>query len=83
MVRRVRLALAGTPQHRVNASAAVLLLAAAEAATSSAPALPAGALRALRVLGVSDASAWDEARRDVLRAWDEVVLGGQRREALR
>jgi hypothetical protein len=81
--RRLRLALAGTPQHRVNASAAVLLLAAAEAATTSAPALPAGALRALRALGVSDAGAWDEARRDVLRAWDDVVLGGQRGETLR
>jgi hypothetical protein len=83
LVRQIRLALAGTPQHRVNASAAVLLLAAAEAASTSAPALPAGALRALRVLGVSDANAWDEARRDVLRAWDEIVLGGQRGAALR
>lgn len=74
--RRLALALAGTPQHRVNASAAVLLLAAA--ASRSAPGLPAGALRALRVLGVSDADTWDGARRDVIRAWDALVLGGQR-----
>lgn len=74
--RRLALALAGTPQHRVNASAAVLLLCAA--ASPSAPALPAGALRALRVLGVSQSGTWDGARRDVVRAWDALVLGGQR-----
>jgi hypothetical protein len=75
-LRRLALTLAGTPQHRVNASAAVLL--AAAAASRSTPALPAGALRALHALGVSGASGWEEACRDVVRAWDAVVLGGQR-----
>lgn len=79
--RRLRLALAGTPQHRVNASAAVLLLAAA--ASGSPPGLPAGALRALRALGVREAGTWDEARLEVVRAWDELVLGGQRGTARR
>jgi hypothetical protein len=76
---RVRSALAGTPQHRVNASAAVLLLAAA--LSSGAPALPVGALRALRALDVTPAADWDEARRDVVRAWDVWVLDGQRTAA--
>jgi hypothetical protein len=73
---RLRFALAGTPQHRVNASAAVLLL--AGASSGSTPALPVGALRALRALGVSSAREWDGARRQVLRAWDLWVLEGQR-----
>lgn len=83
LVRKMRFALVGTPQHRVNASATVLLRAAAEGSTGSAPALPAGALRALRTLGVCDSHAWNEARLEVLRAWDEIVLGGQRGADLR
>jgi hypothetical protein len=73
---RLRHLLAGTPQHRVNASASVLLIAAA--VSPSAPALPAGALRALRSLGVSDARDWEQARAQVVRAWDLWVLDGQR-----
>jgi hypothetical protein len=73
---RVRSALAGTPQHRVNGSAAVLLLAAA--LSSGPPALPVGALRALRALDVTPAADWNEASRDVVRAWDVWVLDGQR-----
>ena len=73
---RLRAALAGTPQHRVNGSAAVLLLAAA--ISSDAPALPVGALRALRALDVTPADHWADARRDVVRAWDLWVLDGQR-----
>ncbi len=73
---RVRAALAGTPQHRVNGSAAVLLIAAA--LSSGPPALPVGALRALRALDVTRAADWDGARRDVVRAWDLWVLDGQR-----
>ena len=73
---RLRHLLAGTPQHRVNASATVLLMAAA--ISPAVPALPAGALRALRALGVSAAHDWDAARRDVVRAWDLWVLDGQR-----
>ncbi|MCC6349740.1 MAG: hypothetical protein IT347_09145 [Candidatus Eisenbacteria bacterium] len=73
---RVRLGLRGTPQHRINAGAAVLLLAAD--ATPAAPRLPGAAAAALRGLGVSAAGEWEDARRDVVRAWDEVVLGGRR-----
>jgi len=79
--RRARLALAGTPQHRVNASGAILLL--ASAASAGPPALSAGALRALLALGVTSSAGWDDARRDVLAAWDTVVLGGQRRAGTR
>ncbi len=73
---RLRAALAGTPQHRVNGSAAVLLLAAATSA--GVPALPVGALRALRVLDVTREADWNAARRDVVRAWDVWLHDGQR-----
>jgi hypothetical protein len=73
---RLRSALSGTPQHRVNGSAAVLLLAAATSAGN--PALTVGALRALRALDVTTASSWDAARRDVVLAWDRWLLDGQR-----
>ncbi len=73
--RRLRLALAGTPQHRLGASAAVLLFA---AAGDPAPALPPGARRALHDLGICGAADWDGARLEALRAWDRIVLGGQR-----
>ncbi|MBK7366693.1 MAG: hypothetical protein IPJ04_01985 [Candidatus Eisenbacteria bacterium] len=62
---RLRRWFAGTPQHRVNGSA-------------SGPALPVGSLRVLRALGVTGAREWAAARADVLRAWDERVLDGQR-----
>ncbi|MBI5170432.1 MAG: hypothetical protein HZA61_13160 [Candidatus Eisenbacteria bacterium] len=75
---RLKSWLAGTPQHRVNGSASALLLAAASSASPSRPALPVGALRVLRALGVTAARDWDAARADVLRAWDERVLDGQR-----
>lgn len=73
---RLRSACRGTPQHRIHGSAAVLLLAAASSA--GAPALPAGALRALRVLGVTAAADWEGARSQVLRAWDHGLLDGLR-----
>lgn len=75
---RLRSWIAGTPQHRVNGSASALLLAAASSASPSRPALPVGSLRVLRALGVTAAREWSAARADVLRAWDERVLDGQR-----
>lgn len=75
---RLRRWFAGTPQHRVNGSASALLLAAASSASPSRPALPVGSLRVLRALGVTAAREWSAARTDVLRAWDERVLDGQR-----
>lgn len=75
---RLRAALAGTPQHRVNGSGAVLLLAAGASAAPRQPALPAGALRALRVLDVTPATDWAAARSDVVRAWDVWLQVGQR-----
>ncbi len=76
--RRLRDAAAGTPQHRVNASATVLLLA---AAAELPPALPSGALRALGRLGVvsaDDARDWEQARASVVRAWDRWLHDGAR-----
>ena len=73
---RLLRALGGTSQHRVNGSAAVLLIAAAS--SSGSPALPVGALRALRALDVTSAAEWEPARRDVVEAWDRRLLDGQR-----
>jgi hypothetical protein len=79
---RLRYALCGTPQHRVNASAAILLLAAAEEGWSAAgPPLPALAKRSLGALGAAPAAArtdWAAASRAVAGAWDRWVLDGQR-----
>jgi hypothetical protein len=81
---RLWYALRGTPQHRVNAAAAVLLLAAdAGAADGEEPSLPGPAARALAALGVVKASArtgWPEAAHAVTVAWDRWVLDGQRTE---
>jgi len=80
---RLRHALDGTPQHRVNAAATVLLLAAVETRGQGAPepTLPSEAARALARLGVTDRGAepdWARAGRAVVRAWDRWVLDGQR-----
>jgi len=80
---RLRHALRGTPQHRVNAAAAVLLLAADERGTTAEPRLPEPGVRALAALGVVEARAradWAGAARAVVRAWDRWVLDGQRTE---
>jgi hypothetical protein len=79
---RLRYALCGTPQHRVNAAAAILLLAAAEEGWSGTdPSLPARAKHSLAALGVVPAAAradWAAAARAVVCAWDCWVLDGQR-----
>ncbi len=75
-------ALRGTPQHRVHASAALLLAAAASApATAAIPPLAPGAARTLKRLGVvpaRDCCDWERARGAVVRAWDRWLLDGQR-----
>ena len=82
LAHRLRHALRGTPQHRVNAAAAILLLAAdADPADRAEPALPAAAARALAALGVAAAAApagWPAAARATVEAWDRWVLDGQR-----
>lgn len=79
---RLRFALRGTPQHRVNASAAILLLAAGEEGWSGMdPALPALAKRSLATLGVAPAATcqdWTAAARAVVGVWDRWMLDGQR-----
>jgi hypothetical protein len=78
---RLRHALRGTPQHRVNASAAILLLAAVEGWSGTGPPLPAPAKRSLEALGVAPPAAladWATAARAVVGAWDGWVLDGQR-----
>jgi len=54
----------------------VLLLAAAQAAGE--PRLPAGALRALRQLGITRAARFAEAARESLLAWDRQLHAGER-----
>jgi len=73
-------ALRGTPQHRVNAAAAILLLRAA-GAEGGETAIPRDARRALAALGVVEPQAladWSRAARAVVCAWDRWVLDGQR-----
>ncbi len=60
-------ATAGTPELRLHGVAAVLVLAAAQAAGE--PALPAGALNALRRLGFPRLRSFDDAARVALCAW--------------
>ena len=78
---RMRHALRGTPQHRVNAAAAVLLLAASDPLARGEPSLPDAATGALARLGVAADAAragWPAAARAVVEAWDRWVLDGQR-----
>jgi hypothetical protein len=81
---RLAHALDGTPQHRVNAAAAALLLSAAgEPWAGGQPALP-DATRATigRLgLGVARGAGWPAAAARVARAWDQWVLDGQRTES--
>ena len=77
----MRHALRGTPQHRVNAAAAVLLLAASDPLARGEPSLPDAATGALARLGVAADAAragWPAAARAVVEAWDRWVLDGQR-----
>lgn len=78
---RLRVALAGTPRHRVHGGGTALLLAAAE--TGESPGLPSGALRTLRALHVLDGPAekdWESARRGVTCVWDRWFHDGLRTE---
>lgn len=65
---------AGTPQHRLNASAAAILLWEADPDTTDSSAFE----RTLTALGVVRGVAGVEAATDVVRAWDRWILGGQR-----
>jgi hypothetical protein len=73
---RLRHAVAGTPQHRIHGSAAVLMLAAAQGPGE--PRLPAGALRALHALGVTRADHFHAAARETFVAWDRQLHTGER-----
>jgi hypothetical protein len=75
---RLRRMALGTPQHRLNASAAAMLVAAGEG-TEAVPALAGRALRVLARLGVLERpSGWDDACRRLAHAWDTRLLDGQR-----
>lgn len=72
-------ALAGTRQHRLNAAAGVLVIAALRSADpESAPALDPGARAVLRDLGAPAAPDWTRAALALAREWDRAVLGGRR-----
>lgn|GEM_PF-4448248 len=77
LVSRLRAAGAGTPQHRVNATGALLLAALAAGGGPAAPPL----LRALGALGVlrpADGADLEALAGAAVRAWDTWVLDGQR-----
>ena len=76
LLERLQRATAGTPAQRIHGSATVLMLAAAQGA--GVPGLPAGALRALRALGVTRADRFVDAARETLVAWDRQLHGGDR-----
>jgi hypothetical protein len=70
---------AGTPQHRLNAAAAILVLAAAHDRGAGAPGIGPAAAGALGVLGFRGAGRdWEVAARVLVRAWDRWILDGQR-----
>ncbi len=69
--------LAGTLQHRVHASAALLLLS-ADAGVDPLAHPTALALERLGVVPRSACSGWEEARSAVVVAWDRCLLDGQR-----
>jgi hypothetical protein len=70
--------LTGTLQHRVHASAALLLLAADAGAAHPLARPTALGLERLGVVPRSACSGWEEARRAVVFAWDRWLLDGQR-----
>ncbi len=71
LIARLRYARAGTPLLRVHGTGVVLMLAAAQSARE--PILPAGALHALRRLGVTDESRFAQASLEALAAWGRVI----------
>lgn len=73
---RLRLAARGAPTLRIHGSAVTLLLAAASA--PSAPRLSGEALHALAALGVTRATTFTEAARDLVEAWDRALHDGLR-----
>jgi hypothetical protein len=76
VLERLRRAVRGTPEHRIHGSAVVLMLAAAQGPGE--PRLPAGALRALRALGITRADRFVTAARETLVAWDRRLHAGDR-----
>ncbi len=81
---RLHHALRGTPRHRLNASAA-LLVAAGAAAPAGMPELApvAATLRRLGVLSGAQLASWTAASRAAVMAWDRWLLDGQRTEGWR
>jgi hypothetical protein len=76
---RWRFASRGTPQHRLNASASILVLAAADGDDGArlAPATT-SALARLGAVEVRRDHAWHDAASRALRTWDRWMLDGQR-----
>jgi hypothetical protein len=76
LVERLRRAAHGTPALRIHGSAVVLMLAAA--GSPSIPRLSGEALRALSSLGITRATTFADAARDVVTAWDRSLHDGLR-----
>jgi hypothetical protein len=82
LVNRLRHAARGIPQHRLNGSAVVLLLAAESGSPGrTEPGLDPATCHALVELGVVPASAlgsWSSAARAAVATWDQWILAGRR-----
>ena len=76
--RRIWSALGGTVQHRVHASATLLLLAAGAGLPRPLPPRAAEALARLGVVPRAACGEWDAASPAVVEAWDRWLLDGQR-----
>jgi hypothetical protein len=75
---RLRFAARGTPQHRLNASAAVLLLGAPGGGERALSTAVRAALADLGVLSSRESASFASAARALVRRWDEWILDGQR-----
>ncbi|HTM56815.1 MAG TPA: hypothetical protein VL123_00205 [Candidatus Udaeobacter sp.] len=75
---RWRFAALGTPQHRLNASAAILLIAASREGDSTLSAAARGALRRLGAVPVAAETDFPAAAAAAVRLWDRWILEGQR-----
>ncbi len=75
---RWRFAARGTPQHRLNASAAILLLAVADGEEGKLAPAATSALARLGAVEVRRDHAWRDAAARALRTWDRWMLDGQR-----
>ena len=77
---RWRFAALGTPQHRLNASATILLIAASSEGAATLSGAARGALRRLGAVPMTVDDDFTTAAASAVRRWDQWILGGQHGE---